>query len=79
MQQRGPTPPTAMLHQMQRHRDILQDYVHEFRKTRDNITGIRDREQLLAYHKRDASLGGGLSSRRGGENGFQKERETIDR
>eukprot|EP00124_Ichthyophonus_hoferi_P003245 Ihof_evm3s271 gene=Ihof_evmTU3s271 len=38
----------AILHTLQRHREILNDYTNEFRKTRANITAAQDREQLLS-------------------------------
>ncbi|EDV22077.1 uncharacterized protein TRIADDRAFT_50669 [Trichoplax adhaerens] len=41
------SPNTTLVHTLQRHRDILQDYRQEFRKTRDNINTCREREELL--------------------------------
>ena len=38
---------------MQRHRDILQDYSHEFSKTKANIQATKDREDLLGSVRRD--------------------------
>ncbi|XP_013394699.1 Golgi SNAP receptor complex member 1 isoform X2 [Lingula anatina] len=38
---------SALLHTLQRHRDILQDYSHEFQKTKANITACAEREDLL--------------------------------
>ncbi|XP_065054639.1 Golgi SNAP receptor complex member 1-like [Rhopilema esculentum] len=46
-------PSAAQLHTMQRHRDILQDYLHEFTKTKASIKANRDREDLLGSVKRD--------------------------
>ncbi|ESO96294.1 hypothetical protein LOTGIDRAFT_207933 [Lottia gigantea] len=43
----------ALMHTLQRHRDILQDYSHEFQKTQSNITAIREREDLLGSVHRD--------------------------
>lgn len=43
----------ALLHTLQRHRDILQDYSHEFQKTRSNIVAQREREDLLGSVRRD--------------------------
>ncbi|XP_032227130.1 Golgi SNAP receptor complex member 1 isoform X2 [Nematostella vectensis] len=43
----------AQLHTLQRHRDILQDYSHEFTKTKANIQAYRDREDLLGSVHRD--------------------------
>ena len=48
-------PNPAQLHTMQRHRDILQDYSHEFVKTRANIKAANDREDLLGSVRRDIS------------------------
>ena len=47
----------AMLHTLQRHRDILQDYTHEFQKTKANITAYREREDLLGSVRRDIEYG----------------------
>ncbi|XP_064620889.1 Golgi SNAP receptor complex member 1-like isoform X3 [Lineus longissimus] len=44
---------SALLHTLQRHRDILQDYSHEFQKTKVNISAFRDREDLLGSVRRD--------------------------
>ena len=44
---------TSMLHVLQRHRDILQDYSHEFQKTKTNILARREREELLGSVKKD--------------------------
>ncbi|KAG8309071.1 Golgi SNAP receptor complex member 1 [Homalodisca vitripennis] len=43
----------AMLHTLQRHRDILQDYTQEFRKTQQNYRARRERENLLHSVKKD--------------------------
>ncbi|XP_012555190.2 Golgi SNAP receptor complex member 1 [Hydra vulgaris] len=54
----------AQLHTMQRHRDILQDYSHEFIKTKANIKASKDREDLLGSVKKDISeYKSGLSRR----------------
>lgn len=47
------SPSAALLHTLQRHRDILQDYSHEFQKTTANITAMREREDLLGSVRRD--------------------------
>lgn len=47
------SPSSALLHTLQRHRDILQDYSQEFLKTKANITACREREELLGSVKRD--------------------------
>lgn len=38
---------TAMLHTMQRHKEILKDYKLEFNKIRNNFMARKDREDLL--------------------------------
>ncbi|KAL8609058.1 hypothetical protein ACOMHN_059871 [Nucella lapillus] len=47
------SPSAALLHMLQRHRDILQDYTHEFQKTKANITALREREDLLGSVRRE--------------------------
>ncbi|KAK3589800.1 hypothetical protein CHS0354_015804 [Potamilus streckersoni] len=49
------SPSAALLHTLQRHRDILQDYMQEFHKTKANITAIRERDDLLGSVRRDIS------------------------
>uniref|UniRef100_A0A0B7BTX1 Golgi SNAP receptor complex member 1 n=1 Tax=Arion vulgaris TaxID=1028688 RepID=A0A0B7BTX1_9EUPU len=49
------SPSSALLHTLQRHRDILQDYSHEFQKITTNITAMKDREDLLGSVRRDIS------------------------
>jgi len=58
----------SMLHILQRHRDILQDYSHEFQKTKANIMALREREELLGSVKKDIDAynkqgSGGLNRR----------------
>ncbi|CAH0765013.1 unnamed protein product [Bemisia tabaci] len=43
----------AMLHTLQRHKEILQDYTQEFRKTHANICARREREDLLHSVRKD--------------------------
>ncbi|KAK6190753.1 hypothetical protein SNE40_002548 [Patella caerulea] len=43
----------ALMHTYKRHRDIFQDYTHEFQKTKANIAAIREREDLLGSVHRD--------------------------
>ncbi|XP_034462363.1 Golgi SNAP receptor complex member 1-like [Hippoglossus hippoglossus] len=43
----------ALMHTLQRHRDILQDYNHEFHKTKSNFFSLREREDLLGSVHRD--------------------------
>lgn len=47
------TSSAALLHTLQRHRDILQDYKHDFQKTKTNIQARRDRDDLLGSVRRD--------------------------
>ncbi|XP_071484390.1 Golgi SNAP receptor complex member 1-like [Diadema antillarum] len=47
------SPSAALLHTLQRHRDILQDYTHEFHKTKANIEACREREELLGSVQRE--------------------------
>ncbi|CAM9206837.1 unnamed protein product, partial [Lampetra fluviatilis] len=42
---------SALTHTIQRHRDILQDYSHEFHRTRGNVALSREREDLLGLHR----------------------------
>ncbi|KAM3869427.1 Golgi SNAP receptor complex member 1-like [Diretmus argenteus] len=43
----------ALMHTLKRHRDILQDYTHEFHKTKSNFLSLREREDLLGSVHRD--------------------------
>ncbi|XP_012288568.1 Golgi SNAP receptor complex member 1 [Orussus abietinus] len=43
----------AMLHTMQRHREILKDYRLEFNKTRNNFAARKDREDLLGNVRKE--------------------------
>uniref|UniRef100_A0A1B6DI47 Golgi SNAP receptor complex member 1 n=2 Tax=Clastoptera arizonana TaxID=38151 RepID=A0A1B6DI47_9HEMI len=43
----------AMLHTLQRHREILQDYTQEFHKTKQNYNARRERENLLHSVRKD--------------------------
>uniref|UniRef100_A0AC11D3D0 Golgi SNAP receptor complex member 1 n=1 Tax=Ovis aries TaxID=9940 RepID=A0AC11D3D0_SHEEP len=43
----------ALMHTLQRHRDILQDYTHEFHKTKANFVAIRERENLMGSVRKD--------------------------
>ncbi|XP_068600380.1 Golgi SNAP receptor complex member 1-like [Brachionichthys hirsutus] len=43
----------ALMHTLQRHRDILLDYTHEFHKTKSNFSSLREREDLLGSVHRD--------------------------
>uniref|UniRef100_H2YZK2 Golgi SNAP receptor complex member 1 n=1 Tax=Ciona savignyi TaxID=51511 RepID=H2YZK2_CIOSA len=69
---------SAMLHTIQRHRDILQDYTHEFRKTKNNIHSFREREDLLGSVRRDIDAyknPGGVNNRR--MDMYMKEHEHL--
>ncbi|XP_056330120.1 Golgi SNAP receptor complex member 1-like [Danio aesculapii] len=48
----------ALMHTLQRHRDILQDYTHEFHKTKSNFMAIREREDLLGSVRKTLILDG---------------------
>ncbi|XP_051963181.1 Golgi SNAP receptor complex member 1 [Xyrauchen texanus] len=57
----------ALMHTLQRHRDILQDYTHEFHKTKLNFMAIREREDLLGSVRKDIETyksGSGVNNRR---------------
>uniref|UniRef100_A0A3Q4M6F0 Golgi SNAP receptor complex member 1 n=1 Tax=Neolamprologus brichardi TaxID=32507 RepID=A0A3Q4M6F0_NEOBR len=43
----------GLMHTLQRHRDILQDYTHEFHKIKSNFYSLREREDLLGSVHRD--------------------------
>lgn len=47
------SPSATLLHTLQRHRDILQNYSHEFQKTKANITALKERDDLLGSVHRD--------------------------
>ncbi|PNJ34434.1 GOSR1 isoform 8 [Pongo abelii] len=53
----------ALMHTLQRHRDILQDYTHEFHKTKANFMSIRERENLMGSVRKDID-GSGVNNRR---------------
>ncbi|CAF0821095.1 unnamed protein product [Brachionus calyciflorus] len=52
----------ATVHTLQRHRDILRDYSHEYEKTKRTITSYKEREQLLSLSSNQRETG--LSNRR---------------
>uniref|UniRef100_A0A671KT24 Golgi SNAP receptor complex member 1 n=1 Tax=Sinocyclocheilus anshuiensis TaxID=1608454 RepID=A0A671KT24_9TELE len=64
----------ALMHTLQRHRDILQDYTHEFHKTKSNFMAIREREDLLGSVRKDID-GSGVNNRR--TELFLKEHEHL--
>ncbi|KAK6640674.1 hypothetical protein RUM44_012371 [Polyplax serrata] len=47
----SPTPP--LLHTVQRHKEILQDYIQEFNKTQANYKARKEREDLLKSVRND--------------------------
>ncbi|CAJ1065578.1 Golgi SNAP receptor complex member 1 28 kDa [Xyrichtys novacula] len=68
----------ALMHTLQRHRDILQDYTHEFHKTKGNFVAIREREDLLGSVRKDIESyksGSGVNNRR--TELFLKEHEHL--
>uniref|UniRef100_A0A5S6QHJ1 Golgi SNAP receptor complex member 1 n=1 Tax=Trichuris muris TaxID=70415 RepID=A0A5S6QHJ1_TRIMR len=69
----------ASTHTMQRHREILQDYSHEFRRAQGNISGLLERELLMASSNAGVckiNMGSdGLNNRR--SDLFLKEHEHI--
>ncbi|XP_036975113.1 Golgi SNAP receptor complex member 1-like isoform X2 [Acanthopagrus latus] len=68
----------ALMHTLQRHRDILQDYTHEFHKTKNNFFSWREREDLLGSVHRDIESyksGSGVNNRR--TELFLKEHEHL--
>uniref|UniRef100_A0A7M4F8B6 Golgi SNAP receptor complex member 1 n=1 Tax=Crocodylus porosus TaxID=8502 RepID=A0A7M4F8B6_CROPO len=64
----------ALMHTLQRHRDILQDYTHEFHKTKANFLAIRERENLLGSVRKDIDASG-VNNRR--TELFLKEHEHL--
>uniref|UniRef100_A0AAR2JCE3 Golgi SNAP receptor complex member 1 n=1 Tax=Pygocentrus nattereri TaxID=42514 RepID=A0AAR2JCE3_PYGNA len=64
----------ALMHTLQRHRDILQDYTHEFHKTKSNFLAVREREDLLGSVRKDID-GSGVNNRR--TELFLKEHEHL--
>uniref|UniRef100_A0A3Q3JZ58 Golgi SNAP receptor complex member 1 n=1 Tax=Monopterus albus TaxID=43700 RepID=A0A3Q3JZ58_MONAL len=68
----------ALMHTLQRHRDILQDYTHEFHKTKSNFFNLREREDLLGSVHRDIEShksSSGVNNRRADL--FLKEHEHL--
>lgn len=68
----------ALMHTLQRHRDILQDYTHEFHKTKGNFLAIREREDLMGSVRKDIESyksGSGVNNRR--TELFLKEHEHL--
>ncbi|CAL9685278.1 unnamed protein product [Knipowitschia caucasica] len=68
----------ALMHTLQRHRDIWQDYTNEFHKTKANFFSLREREDLLGSVHRDIESyksGSGVNNRR--SELFMKEHEHL--
>ncbi|XP_065301112.1 Golgi SNAP receptor complex member 1 isoform X3 [Dermacentor albipictus] len=71
-------PPSAtVLHTLQRHRDILQDYVREFHKTRTNVQAHRERDLLLGSVRKDMDSYKNSSSLNRRSEGYLKEHEHL--
>lgn len=71
------TPSATLMHTLQRHRDILQDYNHEFQKTSANISQMREREDLLGSVRRDISAYKNSSGLNRRSDMYLKENEHI--
>jgi Golgi SNAP receptor complex protein 1 len=56
----------ANVHTLQRHREILRDYTHEYEKTKRNIVNYKEREKLLSLSNKNDGLinNKGLNNRR---------------
>ena len=55
----------ANVHTLQRHREILRDYTHEYDKTKRNIVSFKEREKLLSLsNKNETGNSKGLNNRR---------------
>lgn len=59
-----PVSGAAMLHTLQRHRDILADLTRDFRKTNSQHMARREREDLLHSNKSDSFRSDGVNNRR---------------
>jgi len=55
---------TAVIHTIQRHREIFQDYSQEFRKTQTNLRSRREREELLQGVRKEIDSSKNSLSRR---------------
>nr|XP_037280451.1 Golgi SNAP receptor complex member 1-like isoform X3 [Rhipicephalus microplus] len=73
----GAAPSTTVLHTLQRHRDILQDYVREFHKTRTNVQAHRERDLLLGSVRKDIDSYKNSSSLNRRSEGYLKEHEHL--
>jgi len=66
---------SALLHTIQRHRDILQDYTREFRKIKSNIHAHIEREDLIGSVRRDINEYKNVNNRR--TDLYMKENEHL--
>lgn len=73
----GGAPSATVVHTLQRHRDILQDYAREFHKTRTNVQAHRDRDLLLGSVRRDMDSYKNSSSLNRRSEGYLKEHEHL--
>lgn len=53
LEEMGPSATSAMMHTLQRHRDILFDTTKEFKKTKANIVAAREHAELLQSVQED--------------------------
>lgn len=67
---------SSAIYTVQRHREILNDYSNEFRKTRSNMMDVIQREQLLSGNKRNTDYPS-LSSTNKITDLYLKEQEHI--
>uniref|UniRef100_A0A8C5RDU5 Golgi SNAP receptor complex member 1 n=1 Tax=Laticauda laticaudata TaxID=8630 RepID=A0A8C5RDU5_LATLA len=63
----------ALMHTLQRHRDILQDYTHEFHKTKTNFVAVRERENLMGSVRKD------IEREKRGQGEREREREEREK
>ncbi|KJE96452.1 vesicle transport V-SNARE protein [Capsaspora owczarzaki ATCC 30864] len=67
----------ALVHTLQRHRDILTDYTQEFRKTKSTLLANRERDDLLNSVRRDISSFKASSGLQRRSDYFAKENEHL--
>lgn len=65
----------TVAHTLTRHRDILQDYRNEYRKTKTNISASQAREDLLGSVQRDIEEYRGMANTR--QELYQRERDHL--
>jgi len=71
----GKSSHSALVHTIQRHRDILQDYTREFRKIKSNIHAHIEREDLIGSVRRDINEYKNVNNRR--TDLYMKENEHL--